>query len=256
MITPTFNGVDFLPRALNSVTQHRYPDIEHVVIDGGSTDGTRDLLERNPTIRWISEPDRGLSDAMNKGIAMATGDLIGWLNADDWYLPGALQAVADAAAAHPEAEWFTGRCPIVDNGGKEIRKPVTAYKNALLRAYSLPLYLTQNFISCPATFVRREAYEAIGPLRLDLHYSMDYDMFLRLAKRGDPVILKRDLAVFMMDEGTKSMSGFEEQFREHHEVAREHGTGHPFALGANAVTSRTITLAYRGMRTARRNRFR
>ena len=191
---------------------------------------------------------------MNKGIAMATGDVIGWLNADDWYLPGAFAAVAGAAIANPKAEWFTGRCPIVDNDANPIRRAVTSYKNSLLRAYSFPLYLTQNFISCPATFVRREAYEAVGPFRLDYRYSMDYDMFLRLARRGDPIIIDRDLAVFMMMEGTKSMSGFEAQFDEHCRQARDHGDGHPFAVAANAAMSRGITYSYRAMRAIRARR--
>ena len=251
IITPCFNAAAFLERALKSVADQNYPAIEHIVIDGGSTDGTVEILERWPNIRWVSEPDEGLSDAVNKGVAMATGDIIGWLNADDWYLPGALRAIAGAAIAQPEAEWFTGRCPIVDNEGDEIRKPVTAYKNLLLRLYSLPLYLTQNFISCPATFIRRDAWLAVGDLDLNYRYSMDYDLFLRLARRGDPVILDRDLAVFMMEEGTKSMSGFEDQFEEHHRQALEHGVDHPVATAVNGAMSTTIISIYRGMRYLR-----
>src|SRR4051794_26884301 len=96
--------------------QSQSGDIEHVVIDGGSTDGTVELLEAEAAagrLRFISEADDGLSDAFNKGVAMATGDLIGWLNADDVYEPGALAAVAAAAEASPEAEWIVGRCGIV-----------------------------------------------------------------------------------------------------------------------------------------------
>ena len=251
IVTPCFNAVEFIERALDSVAAQDYPHIEHVVVDAGSTDGTVEILQARSNIRWISEPDEGQSDAMNKALAMATGDIVGWLNADDWYLPGSFAAIAGAAIANPEAEWFTGRCPIVDNDGTEIRKAVTHYKNALLRAYSFPLYLTQNFISCPATFVRRDAYAAVKPFRIDYRYSMDYDIFLQLARRGDPNIIHRDLAVFVMMEGTKSMSGFEEQFEEHHQQAREHGDGHPIAVGANAAMSTGITYAYRGMRAIR-----
>lgn len=251
IVTPCLNAATTLERALTSVATQDYAWVEHIVVDGGSTDGTVELLKQHPDIRWISEPDRGLSDAMNKGIAMATGDIVGWLNADDWYLPGAFAAIADAAVAEPAADWFTGRCPIVDGDGNEIRKPITAYKNMLLRAYSFPVYLTQNFISCPATFVRRDAYRAVGPFRLDYRYSMDYDVFLRLARRGRPVILHRDLAVFSMTEDTKSMTGFETQFEEHHRLAQEHGIGHPFAVKANAAMSAGIAATYRGMRWLR-----
>jgi glycosyltransferase involved in cell wall biosynthesis len=254
IVTPCFNAAAFIERALDSVATQEYPQIEHVIVDAGSTDGTVEILQSRSDIRWISEPDEGQSDAMNKAVAMATGDIVGWLNADDWYLPGAFAAIAGAAIANPEAEWFTGRCPIVDNDGTEIRKAVTHYKNALLRAYSFPLYLTQNFISCPATFVRRDAYAAVKPFRIDYRYSMDYDIFLQLARRGDPVVLHQDLSVFTMTPNTKSMTGFEEQFREHHQQASEHGSDHPLAVKVNHAASSAITLTYRVMRNRRLQR--
>jgi len=252
IVTPCLNATASIGRTLESVASQGYPGIEHIVVDGGSTDGTLELLAEFPDVKVISEPDEGLSDAVNKGIALATGELVGWLNADDWYLPGALAAVAEAAAANPRAEWFTGGCPIVDGNGSKIRGGVTAYKNFLLGHYSFPLYLSQNFISCPATFIRASALEAVGPLRLDYSYSMDYDLFLRLARRGDPVILPRDLAVFAMAEGTKSMTGFDKQFSEHAEQARAHGQGHAIAVAANSVVSQLIVIAYRLLRFIRR----
>ncbi|MET0727321.1 MAG: glycosyltransferase family 2 protein [Acidimicrobiales bacterium] len=251
VITPCLNAVSTIERALDSVRDQGGPGVEHIVVDGGSTDGTTELLARRPDVRFVSEPDDGLSDALNKGLAMASGDLIGWLNADDWYLPGAFAAVLEAAAAHPEAGWITGRCPIVDEDGSEIRQAVTRYKNFLLRHYSFATYLTQNFVSCPSTFVRRSAYRSAGSFELSQHYAMDYDMFLRLARAGDPVILDRDLAVFMMSEGTKSMSGFEQQFREHFEIARARGEGHPVPVVVNWVASHAIIAVYRLLRLVR-----
>lgn len=251
IVTPCLNAASTIGRALQSVADQGIPDLQHIVVDGGSTDGTQDVVEAFPGVTLISEPDRGLSDAMNKGFARATGALVGWLNADDWYLDGALAAVERAAKANPQAEWFTGRCPIVDGSGSPVRSLVTSYKSALLSRYSFPLYLTQNFISCPSTFVRREALGAVGPLSLEYRYSMDYDLFLRLARRGDPVVIDRDLAVFVMEEGTKSMTGFEEQFREHAAQARAHGAGHPYAVATNALTSRAIVLVYRALRRLR-----
>ena len=251
IVTPCLNAASTIGRALESVRAQGFDGVQQIVIDGGSTDGTQEIVAGFPGVTLVSEPDEGLSDAVNKGFARATGGIVGWLNADDWYLPGAFDKVAKAAQLNPGAEWFTGRCPIVDGEGRPVRGPVTFYKNALLARYSFPLYLTQNFISCPSTFVRREALGAVGPLSLDCRYSMDYDLFLRLARRGDPVVIDRDLAVFVMEEGTMSMTGFEEQFREHASQARAHGFGHPFAVAVNALASRLIVLVYRALRRLR-----
>jgi glycosyltransferase involved in cell wall biosynthesis len=250
VVTPSFNAAATIEDALRSVREQDYPHVEHLVVDGGSSDGTVAILERAAGVRFVSEPDRGLSHAMNKGVAMATGSIIGWLNADDIYLPGALRAVGEAFAARPYAEWATGRCRIIDGDGREIRKGATAYKTALLRRYSHSLYLTQNFISAPATFVRREAYQR-HPFREDYAMSMDYDVFLQLARAGDPIVLDRELACFRMMEGTLSMSSFERQFAEHAEQARAHGAGHPVAVAVNQAMSRLIVFAYQGMRAVR-----
>ena len=250
MITPVLNARATLPAALASVAAQDHPDVEHIVVDGGSTDGTVELLERTEGLRWISEPDRGLAHALNKGVAMATGEIVGELNADDLYRPGALRAVAAALAARPGAEWVTGRCAIVDAGGREIRRPITAYKNALLRRYSLGLYLTQNFVSAPATFFRASALREVGPFDERYRISVDYDLQLRFARRGDPVVLDRELAAFRMMPGTLSVEGFELQFAEHAEQARRHGAGHPIAVAANAAVTRGIVLTYRGLRAA------
>lgn len=256
IVTPCLDAADTLPEALGSVREQHYPNLQHVVVDGGSTDGTLEILRGADGITWTSEPDRGLSHAMNKGVLAARGEVIGWLNADDRYLPGALQAVGEALAARPDALWATGRCRIIDGDGREIRRGVTAYKNALLARYSFPLYLTQNFISAPATFLRWEAFEKVGLFDERYRISMDYDLYLRLGRYHDPLVLDRYLSDFRMVEGTLSMSGFETQFREHAEQARRHGYGHRLAVLANQVSSRAIVLAYRTMRRARRTHLR
>jgi glycosyltransferase involved in cell wall biosynthesis len=252
IVTPCLNAAQTLPVTLESVRSQDYPSVEHIIVDGGSTDGTLDILERSSDTRWTSEPDRGLSDAVNKGIRMATGDVIGWLNADDLYRPGALAAVADAFIRRPAAEWAFGRCGIIDAGGHEIRSAVTAYKNFFLRRYSFALHLTHNFVPAPATFVKREAFDAVGLYDERFKYSMDYDVWLRLGNRGRPIFIDSELAAFRMAEGSLSMSGFETQFVEHYDSARPYAGEHPFAVRANAILSRLITLAYRAMRFLRK----
>lgn len=253
VITPCFNAEDTIEETLASVRAQGYPRLEHVVVDGGSSDGTVAILERAGDVKWISEPDRGMTHALNKGLRMATGEIIGELNADDVYEPGALLAVGEAMAANPNAEWLTGLCRIIDAGGKEIRRGVTAYKNFFLRRFSLPLFLTQNFVSTPATFARRETVLQLGGYDERYRNSMDYDLWLRLARRGDPVVLDRYLAAFRyLDTSVSVTVGFENQFREHALQARLYGKGHPLAMAANQVISKLIVVAYRTMQLVRR----
>ncbi|MFT4049381.1 MAG: glycosyltransferase family 2 protein [Solirubrobacterales bacterium] len=257
IVTPTFNAAATIEETLASIASQDYPALEHVVVDGGSTDGTLEILEReagDERLRFISEPDDGLSDAFNKGVALATGDWIGWLNADDTYEPGALRAVGEAIAASPDAEWATGRCKIMGEDGAESRKAVTRYKNWLLDQYSLDLYLTNNFISSPSTFARRAVLDEIGALDTRFKYSADYDLWLRLARRGDPLLVDADVARFRMGEGSLSITGFEEQFREHAQNARENGAGHPVSVAVNRVMSWLIVQIYRSIMFARKLR--
>jgi glycosyltransferase involved in cell wall biosynthesis len=253
VITPSYNAAPTIEETLASVRTQGYPRLEHLVIDGGSTDGTVEILERAEGIKWISESDSGMTNALNKGLAMATGDIVGELNADDLYEPGALFAVGEAMASQPAMEWLTGQCRIIDEKGREIRRFIAAYKNFFLHRYSLPLFLMQNFVSTPATFVRRDVMLALGGFNEQYKNSMDYDMWLRLARRGDPLVLERELASFRFREASVSVAvGFENQFREHALQARLHGQGHPLAVALNQVLSLVIVAIYRTMQLLRK----
>lgn len=257
VVTPTFNAATTIRETLDSIAAQDYPALDHVVVDGGSTDGTLEILEAEAAagrLRFISEPDNGLSDAFNKGVRMATGDFVGWLNADDTYEPGALAAVAAAVTAKPDAEWATGRCKIMGGSGEESRLAVTAYKNFLLKRFSLRLYLTNNFVSSPATFVRRSVLDEIGALDERFKYSADYDLWLRLARRGNPVYVDADIARFRMADDSLSITGFEEQFVEHAQNAVDNGEGHRIAVAINQLMSRAIVLVYRSIMGWRRIR--
>lgn len=250
MVTPTFNAIGTIRETLASIQAQNYDGLDHVVVDGGSSDGTVELLEAEAAagrLRFISEPDRGLSDAFNKGVRLATGDVVAWLNADDTYEQGALTAAGEAFAAAPSAEWGVGRCKIMGAGGDESRKAVTAYKNFLLRRFTLGLYLTNNFVSSPSTFVRREVLIEIGALDERFKYSADYDLWLRLARRGKPVYIDADVARFRMGDDSLSITGFEDQFIEHAQNAKDNGEGHRIAVAVNQLMSRAIVFAYRSI---------
>jgi glycosyltransferase involved in cell wall biosynthesis len=254
IVTPSLNAVATIGQALASVAEQDYPGaVEHIVIDGGSTDGTVEVA-RAAGVHVVSEPDRGLADALNKGLRLARHEIFGELNADDLYLPGALRAVGEAMAAHPETEWVTGPCLIVDGDGREIRPLISRYKDFFLRRWSYRLHLVQNFVSAPSTFVRTDALRAVGGYDERFLYSMDYDVWLRLGRRSAPVVLAQPLASFRMAGSSLSLTGFEQQFREHAANAREHGGGHPGAVLANRVLSRAIVGVYRLMRVVGRAR--
>jgi glycosyltransferase involved in cell wall biosynthesis len=220
VVTPSFNQAEFIERTILSVMNQvtNFP-VEHIVIDGYSTDGTREILEKHScAIRLISEPDRGMGEALNKGFAMATGEIIGWLNSDDTYLPGALQKAADYFGRHPDCLWLYGNCRMVDEQDKEIRKWITRYKNRLARKYSYKRLLVENFISQPAVFIRRNALEAAGPIDMALPTAMDYDLWLRLGKLGEPGYIDDDLAWFRVHRQSISSMNYARQFEEQYRI--------------------------------------
>lgn len=211
IITCTWNSASYVDQSIASVLAQDYPHIEYIFVDGGSTDGT---LEK---IRALQRPYRllenirgGISRAMNEGANIATGDIIAHLHSDDYYLsPDVLSTVA----AHLESSgrgWLFGRIMRDVNGALESEKFVCP-------RYSHGLLLRGNIIPHPATFVRRELFRRAGGFSTDLKYAMDYDLWLRLARFGDPVQLEKPLAAFREHEGSLStrdqLPAFEEDYR-------------------------------------------
>jgi len=178
VITPSFNSGQFIEDAIQSVLQQEAVTAEHIVMDGASTDGTVATLGRYPHLQWTSERDDGQSDAINKGFLLATGGLMGWLNADDYYLPGGLQAIARAAQEHPEADIIYGDCLFVDSGGRIVRSKVEHDFDA-----SILLYFG-CYIPSTSTFFRRRVIESGQLLDCDYRVCMDFEYFVRLAHAG------------------------------------------------------------------------
>jgi len=217
------NQNEFIERTILSVLGQKGDfELEYLVIDGGSRDGTLKTLNRyNEALTWVSEPDRGQTDAVNKGFAMASGDILGWLNSDDLYEDGALEKVAAAYRQHG-FEWCFGNCRNIDEEGREIRKLVTIYKNFESRHYSRRRLLTKDFIPQPAVFISKKAFDKTGFLNLAYDYAMDYDYWLRLASRYPPLYIDRYLAKFRWHRTSKSKNNYRKAALEAYGIARRH----------------------------------
>jgi glycosyltransferase involved in cell wall biosynthesis len=244
VVTPSYNQAAFVDQTMRSIHDQDHPDVEHIVVDGGSTDGSLEIIrtyEDRATI--IAEPDRGQTDAINKGLRRATGDIVCWLNTDDYFMPGALSTVAAYFRDHPEALWLTGDCLIVDEHGRPIQQPVRWYKRAL-RLLPSPFYLgLTNAITQPATFWRRSAHDELGYLDEALHYTMDYDWWLRLNELARPVRLNRTLTAFRIHQASKGGSAYRAQFQEDLTTLQRHNTS-PLVGRAHAAHNALIMRAY------------
>ena len=221
IVTPSYNQGAFIERTIESVlTQRGDFELDYLVVDGGSTDGTLPILKRYAgDLRFVSEPDRGQSDALNKGFRLVRGDVLAWINSDDSYLPGALQAAA-TALSETGARWCFGDCRIIDERDREIRGFVTRYKARLAHRYSLRRLLSSNFVAQPATFFERGLLEEAGSIDESLHYAMDYDLWLRFARLAEPTHVPRSLANFRVYRNSKTGGGYQEGAREALAIAR------------------------------------
>ena len=219
VITPNYDGERFLDGTLQSVLAQRADgvDLEYIVVDGQSSDRSMDIIRAhgNRIDRVICEKDTGPANAINKGLRAATGDVIGWLNADDTYRPGALARVEKAFETHPDRALCFGHCPIVNEAGEEIRVGITRFKEMFFPLSCRFTIQCINYISQPAMFFRRSAFEKAGPLREDLKCAWDYDFILRLWRQGGAVAVPAPaMAAFRWHEGSISGQHYAIQFRE------------------------------------------
>ncbi len=250
IVTPSLDQRRFVERTVRSVLDQQGDfDLEYLVYDGGSGDGSVEVLRSfEPRLRLVVEPDRGQADAVNKGLRAATGDVVGWLNSDDLLYPGALARVADAFRARPDLVWLHGRCEIVDEDDRTIRRWVSAYKDFRCRRYTRRSLLVENYVSQMTVFWRRSAMERIGYLDASMRYSFDYEYWLRLSALGDPFYLPERVAAFRWYVSSKSGTAFDRQFREDEEAFRRHAPPGRLLRAHKRLRTAQIVGAYRLMR--------
>ena len=258
VLTPSFNHAPYIEQTICSVLEQGYPALDYFVLDGGSTDGTTEILRRyEGRLGYVSGPDGGQAAALNRGFARCQGDIVAWINSDDYYAPGAFDAVMRVFAERPEVRWLYGRCPIVDRQGREIRPLITRYKEFWMRNYRYERLMIENFINQPTVFFRRrflgEITGGAPPLDHSMHNAFDYHLWLRMAKRSRPFYLDRVLAHFRVHSEAKTSSNFLRSFREEADAARRVADGrHPVLIALHELNYYKLTAAYRVLRAVGR----
>lgn len=203
IVVPSYNQGQFIRATLDSILSQDIDGIEILIMDGGSQDGTVDVLRSyGDQIQWVSEKDRGQSHAINKGFARARSDILGYINSDDTYQPGALAAVLKAFQQHPEADFVYGDFNYIDGTGC-----ILASCQTINFDYDILRY-DHNFICQPASFWRRSVTERAGPIAEELYYLMDYEFYLRAAAAGMHFYrLRKNLANLRLHKECKTVSG-------------------------------------------------
>jgi glycosyltransferase involved in cell wall biosynthesis len=215
VITPSYNQGRYLEDTIRSVLgQEGAFFLDYLVIDGGSTDNSVEIIKKYDALlqrgewpvrcggiqyRWISEKDRGQTDAINKGVGMSKGEILAWLNSDDTYLAGALGKAADTLVREPDVSVLYGKTYFTDAQGEVVGKyPTEPFDHARLAVF--------NFICQPSTFLRKSAFTAVGGLDLSLDYVMDYDLWIRLSGKFTFRYLPDFLSTYRLHETSKTMS--------------------------------------------------
>ncbi len=210
ILTPSFNQGRYIEQTIRSVRDQKCPNVEHIVIDGGSTDETVSILRKYSDVRWLSEPDRGQADALNKGLALARGDVIGWINSDDYYESNILGDVADRFTSNSVA-WAVG-----DITTTCFDPPVFTRRKSPPITYG-GLLRNPDLVRQPGTFFRRDLLKQAGGWDPTLNMVMDYDLWLRLSKIAEPIMTNANWAYFRMHEQQKS--GYRNTARQWREIA-------------------------------------
>ncbi len=239
IVTPSFNQAAYLEAAICSVLEQDYPNIEYIVVDGGSADHSAEIIQRyaGQLDWWTSEKDKGHADALNKGFAHATGEILAWLNSDDVYHPGAVAEAVAFLCAHPQAGMVYGDANFIDETGAMIGRFAsrqTSYQRMLQGSVHIPQ---------ATTFFRADLWRQLGPLDLSLFFAFDYDLWVKLSKVSEICYLPRLWADFRMHDAGKSVKNDEICYQDMQRVF-ERETGKTFSRLKLRWMVRRLTYAW------------
>lgn len=245
IITPSLNQGKFIEQTIKSVLSQKYPNLEYIIVDGGSTDSTLRILRKySKQIKWTSEKDKGQADAINKGMRMAKGDIIAYINSDDYYLPNTFSAVADFFNRNKDAKWLTGDYIIVDEKGKKIQPSVTLYKKLLRFLGGKNILSIVNYIAQPSTFWKRSVVSDVGFFNDSLKYVFDYDYWMRIIRQYPLFRVTSHLSAFRIHSQAKGSLSFDKQFDEELKVLRTN-TKNKLLIGLHLIHNSLIVQTYK-----------
>ncbi len=236
VITPSFRQGRFLEAAMRSVFEQDYPDIEYIVVDGGSQDESVDVIKKyeDQLAWWVSEPDKGHADALNKGFAQAHGDLLAWLNSDDVYTPGAVREAVEFMQTNPEVSMVYGDGHFIDEQGKVIGK-FPARQTDYRRMRQGYVHICQ-----PSSFFRADLFRKVAPIDMSLYFSFDYDMWLKLAALGPVKYLPRHWSYFRLHGDCKTVLADDQCWPDMLEVHRRLGGSKFSVIWGKYLVRKTI----------------
>ncbi len=243
IVTPSFNQAQFIRETIDSVLDQKYPNLEYLVMDGGSTDQTTKILQSyGSRIKWISKKDKGQTDAINKGMKLVNGEIVAYLNSDDVMAPGTLAAVGDFFSKNKDAHWFSGEYIIIDTVGKPIQWYVVLYKKFFRSlGFTSVLYIL-NYINQPSTFWRRSIFDDIGYFDTSLRYCMDYDFWLRCAQKYQLYLSPQVFSKFRIHATSKGGSAYKKQFQEEEMITARNTSNVIFLLLHKLHTSVIVSI--------------
>lgn len=215
IIIPSYNKVKYIRETLNSIFDQKYENLEVIIQDGGSNDGSLEIIKKFSNkypkiIKLEAKKDNGQLEAINKGFKKATGDIVTFINADDVYEKDTLMTIATSFIENPKALWFAGKGMVINKKGIKIAKPFTVYKNFLLKINSYKLLLITNYLMQPSVFLKKEVLNRYGFFIGTKAFIMEYDMWLKIGKAKMPVVINKQLSKFRIDSETKTKRLFNE----------------------------------------------
>jgi glycosyltransferase involved in cell wall biosynthesis len=198
ILTPSYNQGSFIEKNIEAVLNQNYSNFEHIILDGGSSDNTVEVLKKYPHLIWISEKDEGQADCLNKGLKLATGDIIGWINSDDYIEPNIFETINEEFSKNSDLNWIVGNLNVDDLNNNTITKidsPKISYEELLKNP---------DIVKQPATFIRKRIIEQVGGWNKNLYMVMDYDLWIRISKICNPKKIDKTFANFVVHPNQKT----------------------------------------------------